>query len=106
MYVDSALSQYVVKSLYGIAFSLVGWVLTYPIKSIIKKVKGEWEKTTGQLTFIQSELTTQRTNCLTTLQKQGDRQVELLMEATGTLRSIDRSQGEMAGYLKGMHDKN
>jgi hypothetical protein len=46
---------------------------------------------------IREELTLQRTNCLATLQKQGEKQIDVL-------ESIDKGMAEQTGYLKGVLD--
>ena len=53
-----------------------------------------------KLAAIHSELIEQRTNCLSTLQKQGDEQIKLLGKAVETLGNIHTSQASMTGFMQ------
>lgn len=76
------------------------WWLTYPIKRFFKKVKETAEKI-HLLDEVRNELTVQRTNCLATLQEQGDTQISVLKEISETLKDNGKVQAEMYGYMKG-----
>src|SRR6266566_244894 len=84
----------------GVMLSVGGWILVFPLRSLIKSVKAEWAEKMKTLDYIQVELTTQRTNCLKTLQDQGTEQIKLLGKAVDTLDKIHVSQAEMSGYLR------
>lgn len=66
----------------------------------VKKAKRIWTENQEKLDKIASELAVQRTNCLTTLQDQGERQIALLTKAVDALDGIRVTQAEMSGYLK------
>ena len=57
-----------------------------------------------KLSSIHEELTTQRTNCLQTLQDDGKDQVKLLGKAVDVLEAIHLGQVEMSGYIKAQND--
>lgn len=82
------------------ALSLGGWVIMFPLRTITKSIRKEWKEKSGLLQEVHTEMKLQRTNCLTTLQAQGEEQIELLEKAVSTLESIHLSQAEMAGYMK------
>jgi hypothetical protein len=73
----------------GVLLSLLSGLLLFLAKRAFRKVENLWETTQ----CINSELTLQRTNCLTTLQEQGREQI-------GLLRDI----AESVSYLKGKKD--
>jgi len=73
----------------GGAFSTLAAIAAYVAKHVYNKV----EEANVQITDISSELTLQRTNCLSTLQKQGETQIILL-----------QSIAESVSYLKGKND--
>lgn len=50
------------------------WVATFPIRKFVETIKHKFDI----IDDMSSELKTQRTNCLTTLQEQGRAQIELL----------------------------
>jgi hypothetical protein len=62
-----------------------------------KKVMSDRNKLLKGLSDVQVELKEQRTNCLATLQKQGDRQIELLEKIS---ENQVRGNGLLEGYLK------
>jgi hypothetical protein len=64
-----------------------------------RKLKFEWLKATAHLDAITTELTEQRTNCLATLQRQGDAQVNLLGKAVATLDGVRLDFAEQRGML-------
>jgi hypothetical protein len=63
-------------------------------------MKSEWKALKEEQATIHSELITQRTNCLTTLAQQGDRQIELLGDMSKTLTGMALSQAEQTGFLR------
>jgi hypothetical protein len=88
----------------GIIFSVGGWILVFPLRTFTKTVKTEWAEKTKMLESVHKELTEQRTNCLTTLQKQGTEQIKVLEKAVDLLDKIHTSQAEMSGYLRGSRE--
>lgn len=65
-----------------------------------RKAKESWTALTKQLEDVHTELSTQRSNCLTTLQKQGDEQIKLLGKMADTLSDIHLDQKETLGHLR------
>ena len=53
-----------------------------------------------KLSAIHAELIEQRTNCLSTLQAQGEKQIELLGKVVDTLGNIHTSQAAMSGFMQ------
>ena len=94
--VVSALWPYVVKSLVGLFIAGIGAAMLWPIK----KVRKEWVSLKDTTQAIQNELAQQRTNCLTTLQQQGEKQIELLSKAADTLDGVRLDLAEQTGYLR------
>ena len=90
------LMPYIVKALVGLALTGIGALLVWPFK----KVRKEYISLKQAINNTQAELIMQRTNCLQTLQNQGDKQIELLGEVAGTLSSIHLDQKEQMGYIK------
>lgn len=76
------------------------WWVTYPIKKFLKKFKDTVDKL-HLLDEVRNELTVQRTNCLATLQEQGETQISVLKEIAVTLKENGKEQAEMYGYMKG-----
>jgi hypothetical protein len=94
------------SALYGLAATAVVGLLLFPVRTFLKNVQGEWQAVTAKLSGVEKELSVQRTNCLTTLQQQGQSQIDLLEKANNTLEAIHLSQVEMSGYLKASRDRN
>ncbi len=82
----------------GLFFSFIIWLVLFPMKSIYK----DWMKQTERLDAIKTELELQRSNCLTTLQYQGERQIASIDKAVDTLNEIRVGQAELNGVLKGI----
>ena len=74
--------------------ALIGGIV-YPFKSAKKK----WEGMISKLDEVHSELKAQRTNCLSTLQNQGDKQIELLRDTVKVLNDMHLDQRELLGKL-------
>ena len=72
----------------------------FPVRTLIEKAKEFFAGFDSRLKGIEVELSTQRTNCLTTLQSQGAEQVLVLREVAKTLTDMHLDQKEMAGYIK------
>ena len=84
------------KAAAGLAITGLIGALMWPFRAARK----EWKALKEEQASIHAELVTQRTNCLTTLQTQGDRQIELLGKVADTLTGMALSQAEMTGYCK------
>ena len=85
------------KALIGLSVAGVGTLLMYPFR----KAKKEWASLKASIADAQQELVQQRTNCLATLQQQGDKQIEILGECSETLKLMHLDQKETLGMLKG-----
>lgn len=85
-----------VKAAVGLVITGLLGVIMWPFRAARK----EWKIMKEEQASIHKELVTQRTNCLTTLQQQGDRQIELLGKVSDTLTGMALSQAEMTGYCK------
>jgi len=90
------LQYYAHELVSGAILSILGAAAMYPIKLIRKAYK----EVTENLEAVQKELTVQRENCLTTLQRQGDSQIELLKEVSSTLKEIHLDQSRLLGRLE------
>ena len=82
------------------ALTVGGWILMFPVRTLIDKAKVFFAGFDARLRSIEVELNTQRTNCLTTLQAQGAEQVTVLNAISQTLTDMHLDQKEMAGYIK------
>jgi len=80
--------------------SVGGWILMYPVRSLFAKAKDFIDGHTKMLQDVKEELVHQRTNCLTTLQSQGTRQIEVLEKMSTTLESIHLDQARLQGRLE------
>jgi hypothetical protein len=78
-----------------LVYAALGGIILWPFRALKAKV----EEFTRQLKSVQTELVTQRTNCLTTLQHQGEQQIELLKEVSSTLSDMHLDQRSMMGKL-------
>jgi hypothetical protein len=92
------LNQILDKTFISLAVTVAGGALMWPFKAI--KRKGE--EITKELKAVQAELTTQRTNCLNTLQSQGEKQISLLERMADTLDKTHETQMSMSGFIQGM----
>jgi len=83
--------------------TMVGLVFTGLIGAImwpVRKAKKEWSKLTTKLDAVHMELVTQRSNCLATLQVQGDTQIELLSKTVAALDGVRLDLREQMGILR------
>jgi hypothetical protein len=101
MFNGSVVGQYIYGGILTSAISFGGWLVLFPLRSLITKLKAEWGSKGAILVDMQREMTLQRTNCLSTLQQQGSKQIELLEKTNQTLEAIHLGQSEMSGYIKG-----
>lgn len=83
----------------AVVLSVGGWMILFPIRTLIEKVKKPLAEVTGKLDEVQDELTTQRTNHLSHIEKSNDRQVEILREVSATLKEMHLDQRTMLGRL-------
>jgi len=65
-----------------------------------RKVIAAYKDTKDKLENISTELTEQRTQCLTTLKTQGDAQVVLLTKTVDVLQNIQLDNREMLTHLR------
>lgn len=89
--------QFIHEGILAGALSFVGWLFMFPLRTAWKVIVEKFKV----IDDVHTELTLQRTNCLTTLQSQGEEQIKLLSKMNGTLEAIHLSQSEMSGFLKG-----
>lgn len=89
----SQLAPLALKSIVGL---LITGVIMYPFRKIHK----EWSSLKEEQSAIHKELVQQRTNCLTTLQTQGEEQIKLLGKAVDVLDGVRLDLAEQTGYLK------
>jgi hypothetical protein len=99
--VFTTLWPHILKSLMGVAITGFGALMLYPVRY----VKREWKSLKDAIADTHAELILQRTNCLTTIGSQGEKQIELLSRAVNTLEAIHLGQVEMSGYIKASNDR-
>lgn len=90
------ISPLILKSAVGLIFTGLIGVIMWPFR----KARKEWMALKEEQASIHAELVQQRTNCLNTLQQQGEAQIKLLTKATDSLENIALSQAEMTGFCK------
>jgi len=88
----------------AVALSVGSWVMLFPVRTFIKRVVDAWNSQEDLLKEVHTELVTQRTNCLRTLQDQGKTQIDTLGRVADTLDGMHSQQAELTGYIKGLHD--
>lgn len=94
--VTSSIWPYLSKALVGLIVTGLGALLMYPIKAI----KKEWAGLKESIASAHLELITQRTNCLTTLAVQGEKQIVALDKIADTLSLMHLDQKETLGMLR------
>jgi hypothetical protein len=65
-----------------------------------RKIMQAYRETKSKLDSISTELTEQRTNCLATLSRQGDKQIELLGKAVEVLGEMHTDSKLMLEHLR------
>lgn len=90
------LGPLVLKGFVGIVLTGLLGILMYPFRKINK----EWKALRGSIEDTHTELTQQRTNCLATLQKQGEEQIILLTRTVSALDGVRLDLAEQTGYLR------
>jgi hypothetical protein len=83
------------RVLQGLSVAGAGALIVWPFR----KARKEWMTLKESTQAIRDELAQQRTNCLATLQNQGESQIQLLTKMSDTLQNIHLSQAEMTGYF-------
>ena len=86
--------------MYKVAASAVVGVIMGIVLWPFRKARKEWVALKNEQASIHAELVQQRTNCLTTLQQQGESQVKLLEKAVAALDGVRIDLAEQTGYLK------
>ena len=89
---------YIMKALVGLAIGGLGALFMWPIR----KARKEWVSLKKTTEAIQQELAQQRTNCLHTLQNQGDTQIQLLTKMSETLDGVRIDFKEHTGFIQGL----
>lgn len=92
----SLLSQFKHEAVITVLVSAFLGAASWPFRT----VKKEWSSLTNKLDAVHVELSTQRNNCLTTLQNQGNEQIELLGKVADTLGEMRLDNREMLTHLR------
>lgn len=90
------LGPVVTKTIVGLVISGLLGVIVWPLK----KAKKEWVGLKDSIANAHSELVKQRTNCLGTLQAQGETQIALLSKTVAALDGVRLDLAEQTGYLR------
>lgn len=78
------------------------FLLMYPFKFI----KNEWSAAKNKLDAVHQELAVQRTNCLTTIQEDGKKQIDLLTKMVDTQVRVEVATAVQTGYLKAIAERD
>jgi len=92
----SLLTEFGHELIITVILTIGGTVLMWPFKRAKKMI----EDAKASLDMVHSELVTQRSNCLATLQAQGERQIEVLEKMSTTLSDIHLDQKQTLGMLQ------
>jgi hypothetical protein len=84
------------KTIVGLVFTGVLGVIMWPFR----KAKKEMVELKSIIIDTHKELVEQRTNCLSTLQSQGESQVKLLEKAVEVLGDMRMDLAKQTGYLE------
>lgn len=84
------------KTVLGLVFTGLIGAIMWPVR----KAKKEWVALKTNLQETHKELVQQRTNCLTTLQQQGETQIELLGKTVAALDGVRLDLREQMGILR------
>jgi hypothetical protein len=87
--------EFVHEIVITVIIAVGGSALMWPFKA----VKREFADAKAALGAVQAELASQRTNCLASLTRQGDVQIEVLKEVSGTLKEMHLDQRTLLGRL-------
>jgi hypothetical protein len=89
------LHDYVHEIIVSAILAIAGSAAMWPVRKISKA----YEEAIEKLDAVHTELTTQRENCLSSLQRQGDVQIEVLKEVSSTLKDMHLDQRTLLGKL-------
>jgi len=89
------ISQFWHELVFTVLIGIIGTAAMWPIR----KVKKAYDELKTAIGSTHAELVIQRSNCLKTLQDQGDRQINLLEKVSDTLSSIHLDQRQLLGKL-------
>ena len=89
------------KTLISILFTGLIGVIVWPVR----KVKKEWQDVKQSLAAVHNELSVQRNNCLTTLQSQGEVQIDLLGKTVAALDGVRLDLATQTGYMAAQANK-
>jgi hypothetical protein len=84
------------KAAMGLVITGLLGVIMWPFR----KAHKEWIALKGDIAATHKELVQQRTNCLNTLQNQGDKQIELLGKTVAALDGVRLELATQTGYLQ------
>jgi hypothetical protein len=105
----STMSLYVDPLWEQIAPSIVKWIVGLALTGLLgvflwpfKRMKAEWTEMKKDQVSIHTELVQQRENCLTTLQRQGETQIELLGKTVAALDGVRLDLAEQTGCLRAL----
>ena len=88
----------VYKTAVGLVFTGLIGVIMWPFR----KAHKEWNALKVEQAAIHAELVQQRTNCLSTLQSQGETQIELLGKTVAALDGVRLDLAEQTGCLRAL----
>ena len=94
----SALQPYLAKAFVSLVVAGIGALMLWPVR----KIRKEWVSLKDAVVATKQELEQQRTNCLATLQKQGDAQIILLTKMSDTLDGVRMDFKEHTGFIQGL----
>jgi hypothetical protein len=89
------LGPLVFKAVVGIILTGLLGVIMWPFR----RARKEWVALKDDISATHKELVQQRTNCLSTLQQQGEKQVELLEKTVEVLNGVRIELATQTGYL-------
>ena len=71
----------------------------------VRKIRQEWKGVKESLAAVHEELGIQRSNCLETLQRQGDQQIDLLGKTVAALDGVRLDLATQTGYMAAQANK-
>ena len=94
----SALQPYLAKAFVSLVVAGIGALMLWPVR----KIRKEWVSLKDAVVATKQELEQQPTNCLATLQKQGDAQIILLTKMSDTLDGVRMDFKAHTAYIQGL----
>ena len=94
----TALQPYLAKAFVSLVVAGIGALMLWPVR----KIRKEWVSLKDAVVATKQELEQQRTNCLATLQTQGDAQITLLTKMSETLDGVRMDFKEHTGFIQGL----